>query len=225
MLFTNGMANMRGVGWLPWITMALLAMPVAPVDAQPRCFFLECAAGDTTTPAAPRPISQLPPVVPAPRAPIPRPSVAGETCQVVTGGHTYCVSSVLAPQFGFTYNPVNLTDGRLDTAWVEGKAGDGIGEWIVMIPAAGKRLRGFELLNGYHKNNDLFQKNGRVKDFEVVLPNGKPQTITLADQSGPQRFTFGSALTVEWVQLRIQSVYSGTKYKDTAITELRLLVE
>ena len=207
------------------IAMLALASPALMVSAQPRCFFLECAPGDSTAPAPPRPISPAPPVASTPRSPVPRPSTAAETCQVVAGGHTYCVSSVLAPQYGFTYNPVNLTDGRLDTAWVEGKTGDGIGEWIVMIPAAGKRVRGFELLNGYHKNNDLFQKNGRVKDFEVVLPNGKPQTITLADRAGPQRFTFESALAVEWVQLRIQSVYAGTKYKDTAITELRLLVE
>ena len=138
--------------------------------------------------------------------------MASEVCQVVGGDHTYCVSSVLAPQYGFTYNPVNLTDGRLDTAWVEGKPGDGIGEWIVIVPAAGKRVRGFEILNGYHKNSDIFRKNNRVKALEVILPNGHRETITLADQAGPQRFTFSSALSAEWVQLRIQSAYSGTKY-------------
>jgi len=216
------MRGMRGAGWVITIIAVLAALPMA---AQARCFFLECGPGDDATPIAPRPMSPGSPPDVIPRARVPRPSSASEVCQLVADGHTYCVSSVLAPQYGFTYNPINLTDGRLDTAWVEGKPGDGIGEWIVVVPSAGKRVLGFEILNGYHKNKDLFLKNGRVKELEVILPTGHRQTITLADQAGPQRIMFPRAASVEWVQLRIRSVYLGTKYQDTAITELHLLAD
>lgn len=218
---------MRGKWCVVAATVVLLAtVHSCPAEERPRCFFLECSGGDATPPAPPRPVSPAPPRGEnGPRAQVPRRSSPFEVCQVVGGDHTYCVSSVLAPQYGFTYNPVNLTDGRLDTAWVEGVPGDGVGEWIVMIPAAGKKVLGFEILNGYHKNRELFIRNNRVNGLDVILPSGYRQTISLADQAGPQRFTFPSALSVEWIELRIKSVYRGTKYQDTAITELHLLTD
>ena len=87
-----------------------------------------------------------------------------------------------------------------------------------------RRFSGFEILNGYHKNANLFKANNRVRELEMVLSSGYRQTISLQDASGPQRINAQSGgLPATWVQLKIKSVYPGTKYKDTAITELRIL--
>jgi hypothetical protein len=204
--------------------------PSSPVlSQQPRCFFLEGTPGDATAPVPQTTVPQAPAfsVSPSPKpsqsAHAPRPRSGTEVCEH-TAGFTYCGSSVLAPQYGFNYRPSNMTDNRLDTAWVEGQAGDGIGEWVVVEFGRERRFAGFEILNGYHKNVNLFKANNRVRELEMVLSSGYRQTISLQDASGPQRINAQSGgISATWVQLMIKSVYPGTKYKDTAITELRIL--
>ncbi|MDI1264093.1 MAG: caspase family protein, partial [bacterium] len=60
-----------------------------------------------------------------------RPGGAGESC-ARNGFETYCVSSVLKPQFGNSYGAKNLFSASTGTAWVEGRDGSGIGEWITV---------------------------------------------------------------------------------------------
>jgi hypothetical protein len=192
-----------------------------PAAAQARCMFLECAPDDSILPAPNRevPLGVLRRVEPE----LPRPTSPSERCQRVGGGHVYCASSVLAPQYGFTYVPAHLTDGRLDTAWVEGDRGDGLGTWIVAMPSA--TVRGFEIWNGYHKNRSLFVKNSRVHRVDLAMSNGRRVEFDLDDIPGPQRFAFDPPVSVAWIQFTIRSVYRGTRYADTALTELTLLTD
>ena len=142
--------------------MVLTQLFAAPVEVKAQCFFLECRPG-TPTASPPTPAPPTPMPGPLPRPSSTRPGKSGETCETA-GGYTYCVSSVLAPQFGFNYRPSNVTDSRLDTAWVEGVSGDGIGEWIVVdlrTALTGVRAR---LWNGYHKNAGLYARNNRIRD-------------------------------------------------------------
>jgi hypothetical protein len=151
----------------------------------------------------------------------PRPTALGETCTHYANA-SICVSSVLAPQYGFTYGPENLFDGRLDTAWVAaGAARDGIGEWIVVTFDSPQVVQTISLLNGYHKNVSLFERNNRVKDIEVRLSDGTQTYYTLRDGPDVQTLNVGDLRPNSWVQLITRSVYPGTKYHDTAITELR----
>ena len=68
----------------------------------------------------------------------PRPGAPGESC-ARNGDETYCVSSVLKPQFGNSYGAQNLFGGSSALAWVEGREGSGVGEWIT-IEFDGMRL-------------------------------------------------------------------------------------
>ena len=70
------------------------------------------------------------------------------------------------------------------TAWVEGVAGDGIGEWVI-VPIkprnddveerlANRKIRypltvRLFVCNGYQKSVDLYQKNNRVKDAKISI--------------------------------------------------------
>ncbi|MCX8009338.1 MAG: hypothetical protein N3A54_06630 [Patescibacteria group bacterium] len=74
------------------------------------------------------------------------------------------------------YSPQKAFDGNINTAWVEGVEGDGIGEFIIFpINILGSRYDqkppkiNLKIINGYAKNKKLFLLNNRVKKvlFEV----------------------------------------------------------
>ena len=72
----------------------------------------------------------------------------------------------------------------VDTAWVEGVAGDGIGEWVIVpvkpinddvgMRLANRKIRyplivHLSVFNGYQKSVDLYQKNNRVKEAKISI--------------------------------------------------------
>jgi len=135
---------------------------------------------------------------------------------------SYCVSSVLPPQHGFTYGPEKLLDGRLETAWSPEGSVDGIGEWLLVKFPAPRAVRAINLLNGYHKNQSIFSRNSRVRGFVIRTSSGWSKIGELNDEAGPQRISIDDPSQIVWLQLAIRSVYSGSQYRDVAITELRL---
>jgi uncharacterized caspase-like protein len=153
----------------------------------------------------------------------PRPSVQGEDCNNSSDGVTkYCASSKLDPQFGNRYGVNNLNDDNPGSAWVEGKPGNGVGEWIVVEFSGRRQVTSLVIHNGYQKNADIYAKNGRVRRLRLVFSGGESQTITLKDRWGGQTITLSRAVDSEWVQLVIDDVYAGSRYSDTAISELRI---
>lgn len=151
----------------------------------------------------------------------PRPRSAGESC-TRRRGDIYCVSSTLAPQGRYSYEVARMMDGSESTAWVEGKKGQGIGEWIVVAYDKPQEPRQIDISNGLGKNKDVYSKNSRVKEIEVRFSNGQTRRFMLADNAREQRLGLGGSPQTMWVQIKILSVYPGWKYQDTAISELRV---
>lgn len=149
----------------------------------------------------------------------PRPSAAGESC-ARSGFATYCVSSMLKPQFGNSYGVANLFDASTGTAWVEGASGSGIGEWITIGFEAPRRVKSIHVQNGYQKTPDIFAKNNRVRQIRLQFSGGESQTFTLDDKFSAQLLTLRSPVTAYWLQFVIDDVWAGNKYTDTAITKL-----
>jgi hypothetical protein len=222
-------------------TLNLTSLPaIAQIDLTrakaPTCFFMECEEGKPNPGAAqpssvelasmPAPAAQ-PPVqsqAPAGTKQLPRPRAAGESCaRLSSEGAEICASSVLKSQLGFTYGPTNLLDGKLDTGWVEGAAGNGEGEWVLAQFGGMRSVTGLEFLNGYHKNEELFRRNNRVAVLEIQLSNGVSGTVMLDDASGVQKINLGGPHPVTWVKMTIRAVYPGTRYRDTALSEMRVI--
>ncbi|MCX8009337.1 MAG: hypothetical protein N3A54_06625, partial [Patescibacteria group bacterium] len=70
------------------------------------------------------------------------------------------------------YSPQKAFDGNINTAWVEGVEGDGIGEYILFyVPIKNSRYDSkpakinLSIINGYAKNEHLYKINNRVKEF------------------------------------------------------------
>jgi hypothetical protein len=149
----------------------------------------------------------------------PRPGTPGESC-ARNGYETYCVSSVLKPQFGNSYGPDNLFAGSESAAWVEGRPGQGIGEWITIEFESMRTVRSIVVRNGYQKSNDIFQKNNRVRQLRAVFSQGETQTLILQDRFGSELLSFPKPIQAYWVKFIIDDVWAGNKYTDTAISKL-----
>ena len=140
-----------------------------------------------------------------------RPSAPGESC-ARNGDETYCVSSVLKPQFGNSYGPENLFKGPASSAWVEGQQGNGVGEWITVEFEGMRTVRSIIVRNGYQKSNDIFGKNNRVRHLRAVFSQGETQTLTLQDRSGSESLMLPKPVKAYWVKFIIDDVWAGNKY-------------
>jgi hypothetical protein len=148
-----------------------------------------------------------------------RPGSPGESC-ARRGYETYCVSSVLKPQFGNSYGPENLFEGPQTAAWVEGQGGQGIGEWIAIEFDGMRTVRSIVVRNGYQKSNDIFRKNNRVRQLRAVFSQGETQTLIVPDRFGSELLMLPKPVKAYWVKFIIDDVWAGNKYTDTAITKL-----
>ena len=142
------------------------------------------------------------------------------TCENGPFDVDYCASSVLKPIKTNRYEPGLMFDGNRETAWVEGDAGDGIGETLTLHFGHERSLVGFEIINGYDKDQRTWGNNSRVKSVEATMADGRPRAIELRDVRGASRVDFGQPVKTSYLQLKITGVYPGAKYKDTAISEL-----
>lgn len=141
-------------------------------------------------------------------------------------------SSVLPPQGKYDYKAENIHDLSYQTAWVEGKEGNGIGEWVeYKLPPDNPRITDFYIANGLIRTKKAWQENGRVKTLGVTI-NGQPfTTLHLKDVYAEQQFEVGEigypdrsadlkSRAPIVIRFTILEVYPGSKYKDTAITEI-----
>lgn len=144
----------------------------------------------------------------------------------------------------FGYDPEKLFDADLNTAWVEGVPGNGVGEWVEVEFAGSKNLAAIGIINGYTKNESLYLANNRIRKIrlDIEYAEGKyysrpPNTMEI-DLVGKQfndlnrnaegpfiswLADFGEGEDIKKIRLTILGVAQGYKYNDTCISELYLL--
>lgn len=182
--------------------------------AAPDPFYLDLAQQQLAA-LEPPPVRHLP-------SPVGNTSICARNSSRVAGGRV-CATSVLDPQFGNRYGVTNLLDGNSNTAWVEGAKGDGIGQTLVVEFDTALKPREIALRNGYNKNRSIYTKNGRVKQLTLTTSTGESFRAKLGDRGDWQYLNLENlGQQVRWISLTIDSVYRGSKYRDTAITELRV---
>lgn len=130
------------------------------------------------------------------------------------------VSSVLAPQSGNTYGAVNLHDGNINAAWCEGRAGDGIGEYVEFSFDHPIKISTVVISNGYGKSNKSFLENNRIKKVRLTADGGASTDAVLQDTPKEQSVRFSAPVRTKSVKLTILDVYKGSKYQDTCISDM-----
>ena len=174
-------------------------------------------APDQAQEEAPGGTADAPGTAPEPPAPLPEPAdpVSMEAVDAVEA------SSYLSEAQYKLYHTADLAiDGDLATAWVEGASGNGVGESITFTFDGVYLVSGLYIHAGYQKSASLYEKNARPASLTVTFSNGESQTVTLEDVNGPQDIPFPAPVETGSVTLVIASVYSGSKYEDTAISEI-----
>lgn len=130
-------------------------------------------------------------------------------------------SSTLKASSNNSYEPKLVTDWKRDTAWVEGKDGDGTGEWIKLEKNSPVKISGIGITNGYVKSEKVYKANNRVKTIKVEFSNGESITKGLKDGFGMNNLIeFDKPIETKYIKLTILEVYKGSKYTDTCISEI-----
>jgi|GEM_PF-1148289 len=114
------------------------------------------------------------------------------------------------------YNVENIVDGT-NLVWCEGKKDDGIGESVVITLSKEIAVKELYISNGLEYEND-FKLNNRIKDIDI---NG--QVITLNDIMGMQKVKLKKEIKSDKFTFKVLSVYKGSKYSDTCITEIAFI--
>lgn len=150
-------------------------------------------------------------------------------------------SSTLRAQGPHSFDVRMLRDNDRATAWVEGGKGGGEGETLTFQPR-NAYVTEIGIQNGYTESEDLYYANSRVKRLRVAVefeesddPEVRPQLFDVEFPDRPYReqkvkYPYSSA---DWilehpqasgiiksVTLTILEVYPGTRFSDTAISEL-----
>ncbi|HET8859294.1 NADase-type glycan-binding domain-containing protein [Marivirga sp.] len=157
----------------------------------------------------------------------------------------YIKSITATSQLEGNYEVNNLTDLNYNTAWVEGKNGDGIGEKIV-INLEDYPLAAICLINGYTKNKGTYTTNNKIKklriereivdyedstktniesreillddlEFKEVSNNNLSEMMSIVEDYG-EGFS-----RVRKITLTILEVHKGSKYSDTCVSEVLLM--
>ena len=125
-------------------------------------------------------------------------------------------------EFDVIHDPEKAIDGDPCTAWCEDAEGNGTGESITIKLKEQCVLHGIYIMNGYHKDEGLYEKNARAKSIEVSLSNGISERFSLDDVMDWQTLELTNKYTVDEITITILGVYEGSKYEDTLISEIEI---
>ena len=145
-------------------------------------------------------------------------------CSWYCGGGNYKIKA--SSSLGDSYKAEFANDLSYKTAWVEGKKDEGIGEYLeYYFKNDSPRITEIIISNGYMKSEETWKNNNRVKKLKLYV-NGVPFGIlNLKDSRTDQYFEMGTLGhnkngTDLILKFEILEVYKGSKYNDTAITEI-----
>jgi hypothetical protein len=129
---------------------------------------------------------------------------------------------------GKEYDSTLTLDGDLTTCWQEGTDDDGIGERVSYRFNELHPLVNIKIWNGKLDNKKKYEENNRIKELEIICYKAGTKvydtTMTLKDEYDEKGSTLtlngDIAIDTDHVVIKIISVYKGSKYSDTCLSEI-----
>ena len=120
----------------------------------------------------------------------------------------------------------SVKQGRIESPWVEGVAGPGAGEWILLTFPGTVEVWGIGLDVGYDRDADIFYANNRIKRATFILSNDEQITLGFSDTRGVQMIHLARApgpnIETTYVKMVIEEVYPGSRHDDTCLGEIEV---
>lgn len=123
--------------------------------------------------------------------------------------------------------PSKIIDGYLSTAWSEGITGDGVEQWVELIPIVPVSINAIMVWGSYGKSTELMKDNDAPSKLQVMI-NNKNSGEIIFGSSSPY---FGSwqydkdrknKIEVSNIRLIITEIKQGTKWDDCCISEIEV---
>jgi hypothetical protein len=130
-------------------------------------------------------------------------------------------SSSFPPERGVTYEARQVADGKQGSAWVEGDSGSGLGSWVEVDLGSEKHLDRMKIWGGLWYSPEYWARANRPKDLEIKFSDGSVEMVTLDDEMVAQTVSFEHSVTTSTVRVRVKSIYKGSTWHDTAISEMQ----
>lgn len=122
-----------------------------------------------------------------------------------------------------SYAAESVIDGDPSTAWIEGVAGAGTGQWLLIEFPSEAVVGKIGITNGYQKNGS-FNRHNKIKRASLVYSDGSSQEIELKDEMGVQYVQALSVPTTS-IKLVIREIHPARELRfrgDTALSEIEL---
>ena len=121
-----------------------------------------------------------------------------------------------------SYSHKNCIDGNVHSAWAEGSASDGTGEWIKLDFGPDTMVQYLGIIPGYNKytsgGRDLWTANNRVSRIRLEFSDGTSMLIPLFYVKAIQ---YAKVMKkTSFIKITIDSVIAGTDYNDACISEI-----
>ena len=134
-------------------------------------------------------------------------------------------SSLVSQKTGAVFGPERMLDGDAGTSWQEGADGLGEGETLSFsfygetVP-----LKVISFYGGSFQSEEKFRENGRPAALTVIFRLGGEEkerfTVELEDAMKPNYHELNQAVSCDSLDIQINAVYPGSRYEDTAVTEM-----
>lgn len=119
---------------------------------------------------------------------------------------------------GNNFSPTNLIDHDSATIWEEGEEDAGVQQQLTFVFAEPAIVSAIRLENGKRTSKEEFYENNRMASFRVFDDNSV--LVELLDSEEVQYIVFENPIMQSQVVLTLESVFGGTKWNDTCISEI-----
>jgi hypothetical protein len=134
-------------------------------------------------------------------------------------------SSELPRQGDFTYGYDDAVDLAPETAWAEGKRGNGVGEQLLLNIDGAYRIEKLKLIPGCGFTAQLWLKNERIKKLKIIFDDNTEQIAELEDTRNPgewKSITITHERPTATLKLEIADIYPGSAWQDGCISEVAI---
>lgn len=131
-------------------------------------------------------------------------------------------ASTYPTEGGVSYEADKVADGKLGTAWVEGDQGGGLGSWVELQLGSPHTVHEVRVYAGMWSSGEYWKRGNRPKEIEVSYSDGTKDVFPLKDEMRVQTLLLPSPKETSVVRVRLKSIYNGTTWLDTGISEIQV---